>query len=103
MKTVEVTECTNQTPLSISDGNMSKLNTPQNEKHSFLYKIQGVHLQDVHNHDAKFKYKGIKNFCSYRLHKLGTPYRLWVDRRTEAADPLLHMRFAKATQVTIRN
>ena len=38
-----------------------------------VHKIEGAHLQYVNNHLAKFEWKGIKTFGSYRLHKLGTP------------------------------
>ena len=44
-------------PLSISDGKMSKFNTPQYEKLSDVHKIKGAHLRSVNNHYTKYEYK----------------------------------------------
>ena len=61
MKTVGVTDCTNQTPPCILDGKMSKFNILQNEKYlSNVHKIEGAHLQCVNNRYSKFQFKGMK-------------------------------------------
>ena len=59
MKTVGVTDCTNQTPPKHFG---SKFNTPQKMRFflSNVHKIGGEHLQCVNNHYAKFEYKGLK-------------------------------------------
>ena len=48
----------------------SQRSTPLNVKYlSNVHKIGGAHLQCKSNHYAKFEYEGMKNCCSYRLHK----------------------------------
>ena len=56
MKTVGVTNYTNQTPPKHSGWKNVKLNTPQRmRKHlSNVHKIGGAHLQSVNNHYTKF-------------------------------------------------
>ena len=63
MKTVGVTDYTNQTPPKhFERKKMSRFKTPKNEKkYSWnVHKIEGAHLQCVNNHYAKFEYKGMK-------------------------------------------
>ena len=50
---------------------------------SNVHKMEGAHLQCMNNHQAKFEYKEMKTFESYRLHKLGTPKVLRTDGRTK--------------------
>ena len=63
MKTVGVTDYTNQTHLRISDGKMSKFNAPRKMRKylSDVYQYRDVHFQCVNNHFATFEYKEMKS------------------------------------------
>ena len=55
MKTVGVTDYTNQTPSKhFEQKKMSQFKSSKN-----VHKIEGAHLQCVNNHYAKFEYKEI--------------------------------------------
>ena len=83
MKTVGVTDYTNQTPPKHFGWKKCLSSTPvKNEKISNVHKMGGAHLQCINNYYGKFEYKGMKTW-SYRLHKLGTPKVLQTDRWTE--------------------
>ena len=62
-----------------------------------MHKIEGAHLQYVNKHYAKFELKRMKNFGSYRLHKLGTPKVLRTKDRWSG--PITRLAFANVTQV----
>ena len=93
-------------PLSVADGQTCLSSAPlKNEKKIWnVHKLRGAHFQYVNNHKAKFEWKQMKTFWSYRLNKLSTPKVLQKDRRTDGrtdrrSGPTTRPAFAKATQV----
>ena len=60
-KIIEVTDYTNQTPLRISDGKMSKFITRKKVRKylSNVHKMRGAQFQYVNNHYETFEYQGM--------------------------------------------
>ena len=85
MKTVGVTDYTNQTPPTHFGGKkMSKCNTRKTEKLFMKWAQNGRCTSSICEQTlCKVQIKRNENFWSSRLHKLGTSKVLRVNRRTE--------------------
>ena len=91
MKTVRVTDYTNQTP-SKQFGRKCLSSTPLKNEKIFTkcaqnrWCISSICEQSL----CKVLNKRNENFRSYRLHKLGTPKVLWTDKQTDGQTEWIH-------------